>query len=455
MRSTTSRIILWFFLLLGVVAVALIVLRSPKPKESIASVLLPDGRILNIEGLTYGTDHRIGDQSLLVERFGPWLPKKVNELAASRYPRSEIQLQTPGLVVWVNALDPSTGKHVDCQGIRVEFIDEHGDLFGQETSSWFGGNAFWRCGHVFHAFPRTQRELTFQVTSWKSNETVQVKFPNPIVTTSARWIGRRLPQQQSVGDVDILLTGLTQGTNGGPKRYWESPARYWEPQWELRQRGQPAAGWDAPEWSAADPSGNEGKFLGVHQPVHRFSASFYPSATNLAATVLIANSPSIAATNFTATNWWNLSTRQGTSAIAVLGLFPAGTHVFSEGAYQTNPPVTMGPTIGGSPSGWVGQGRRVTPARMRYWNGHYTPSPVIYLRASPLPADQRIAVRLRDQQGRYWIAKPDPRGAHDIQPFLVELQTDVTTLTAEIVLLKPLKATFDVDTSHADARSIR
>ena len=92
----------------------------------------------------------------------------------------------------------------------------------------------------------------------------------------------------------------------------------------------------------------------------------------------------------------------------------------------------------------MGQGRRVSPTRMRYWNGYYTPSPVIYLRAAPLPSNQRIAVRLRDEQGRCWIAKPHPRGAYDIQPFLVELPSDVTILTAEIVLLKPLQSGFDV-----------
>ena len=86
---------------------------------------------------------------------------------------------------------------------------------------------------------------------------------------------------------------------------------------------------------------------------------------------------------------------------------------------------------------------------MQYWNGHYTPSPVIYLRAAPLPSGQRLAVRLRDEKGYHWIAKPDTRGANDIQPFLVELPTDVTTVTAEIVLLKPLQASFDVETARA------
>jgi len=179
----------------------------------------------------------------------------VYDLLAPKYPRSVVHLDQPGLVVWVNAIDPATGKQVDCQGIRVEFIDEHDDLFGQDTSSWFGGNGFWRVGHVFHAFPRTQRELTFQVTPWRSNETVQVKFPNPYVVTPARWSGQPLPQQKRAGDLEIVLTRLTLSTNGGPKNHWESPARYWESAWELRQGGQPATGWDAPEWISEDPSG--------------------------------------------------------------------------------------------------------------------------------------------------------------------------------------------------------
>jgi hypothetical protein len=78
---------------------------------------------------------------------------------------------------------------------------------------------------------------------------------------------------------------------------------------------------------------------------------------------------------------------------------------------------------------------------------------VIYLQAGPLPAGQRYAIRLRDGQGRYWTTKPDSEGSSNrIRPFLVELPPDVTTVTAELVVLQPREATFTVETPRAGAR---
>jgi|ERR1043166_1703728 hypothetical protein len=346
-----------------------------------------------------------------------------------------------------------SGKQVDCQSIRVAFVDEHGDLFGEQNSSWFGGDKFWRVGHEFQAFPRTRRELTFQITPWKTNQTVSVKFRNPHVAVPSPRSGKPLPQQQRVGDLEIFLASLTLRTNMGPKgvEYWRTPTRYWEPRWELRRGGKIATGWDAAEWIAEDASGNRAQFLGMYQPVLRFSANFFPNATNVTGTTLLASSPGVSIASLQSTQWWNLPVRFEKTEITVLGLFPAGVHIFSEGVYQTNPPVTMRGPGGGAPSGWVGQSKRLTPTLRKDWDGHYTPSPVIYLRAPPLAADNRLAVRLRDENGRYWPTKPEPQGAvRNIHPFLVEtLAPEVKLIVAEVVVLKPVHAEFDVDTTRS------
>jgi len=118
-----------FALLLVAAAIALLMRSKPLPKA-----LLADGRILQIEGITFGTNHQIGSGSRL-QRFSAWLPQKVSQFFTPKYPRSQINLQSPALVVWVNAVDPATGQHVDCQSIRVEIVGEHGDLFGSPHSS--------------------------------------------------------------------------------------------------------------------------------------------------------------------------------------------------------------------------------------------------------------------------------------------------------------------------------
>jgi len=128
-------------------------------------------------------------------------------------------------------------------------------------------------------------------------------------------------------------------------------------------------------------------------------------------------------------------------SIPVLGIFTNGVHVFLDGVYQTNPAVKMGAVRGGAPSGWTGQSRRVSPTRVDFWAGHYTPVPVIYVQAKELNATERLAVRLRDETGHYWLAKPEGNN-QGIKPFLVELPPEVKTVVAEFVLLRPVHADF-------------
>jgi hypothetical protein len=440
------------WLLLGSVFVVcagvllIVMLRVSGDHTPLASAQLADGRIFQIEGTTFGTNHVMGSRSLIVDRFGPWLPAKVTRFLSPTRPQNSINLEQPALVVWVNAIDPATGKQIDCQGVRVEFEDEHGDVFGSTTSHWFGGNSFWRVGHVFKAFPRGQRDLKFRVTPWRTNQVSEVTFPNPRPTRPAPWTGQALPQQRSAGDFTIRLTRLIAATNGGPQRFWATASRFWEPVWELRHRGQPANGWDAPEWFAEDPTGNHGKHLGTHQPVLRFTATFYPAATNVERTFLLTNCPAVARESLSSNAWWDLQAEE----ITILGILPPGTHHFSDGVYQSNPPPAqrMGPVGGGAPSGWVGRSERVSPAQTKFWHGHYTPMPTLYVRAPSVKSGERLAVRLRDEQERLWVAKPEPQGAPGaIYPFLIDLPPEVKTVIAEVLLLKPVQASFDVDTT--------
>ena len=92
----------------------------------------------------------------------------------------------------------------------------------------------------------------------------------------------------------------------------------------------------------------------------------------------------------------------------------------------------------------------MSPFRVKHWHGHYTPSPVIYLRAPRLPSDERWGVRLRDEKGGLWLAKPEPQKAADgILPFLVDLPPEVETVVAELVVLRPRHAVCEVMPSEA------
>jgi hypothetical protein len=98
----------------------------------------------------------------------------------------------------------------------------------------------------------------------------------------------------------------------------------------------------------------------------------------------------------------------------------------------------------------------VTPLKKVTVSNHYTLTPVIYLRTPATTRElfagagdagkaavDRLALRLRDAAGNYWIAETD-KEVNGISPFRLKLPAEVTRVIPEIVLLKPLQAEFSV-----------
>ena len=453
-----KRLAGWIGVLIGLVVLLLAgvlwVMRPAPPVQ----LKLGDGRILQIEGVTYGTEHQIGSDSMLA-RFRPWLPGAlVRHLSLDRR-ANRIGMHRPGLVVWVNAIHAAGGTNVDCQGIRVEFLDQNGDLHGETTRSWFGGQNFWRVGHVFECYPREEAELTLRVTTWSGKQTSVAKLKNPRVVQPSQWAGGPLPQSKSVSGFELRLANLMVRTNGqGQKAYYETAARYFEPVVKIFQQGNPVGGWSQPEWLAETPNGNHGQFLGVHQPALRFVTTIYPEVTNSSATQLIATLPRADLSTLTSNTWWNSTNSFGSNAAVILGLFPPGTHTFSDGAHVRSSATVNGPR-GGAASGWTWTSRQATPFRVVTEHNHFTPAPVIYVKVGDRQSGdlhtrnisdspvERLAIRLRDEHGGVWEASAEPASG-GIQPYLVELPPNVTNVVPELVWLKPLQAEFLVNTKN-------
>src|SRR5262249_17784026 len=136
-KSRWKKVLLLFFAFVGVlVVIAVFIIVGSRPK-TLTRLPLGDGRILQIEGVTYGTNHRIGSDSVF-KRVAAWIPAGLQRYIGLERRANDVTLDHPGMVVWVNAVSEKYLTNVDCQGIRMEFVDKNGDLFGEETSSWFG-----------------------------------------------------------------------------------------------------------------------------------------------------------------------------------------------------------------------------------------------------------------------------------------------------------------------------
>ena len=450
-----AKLILGMVLLAALAGLAgLAVLRAKDGPDVLAEADLKDGRILRIEALTYGKEHQIGDESALFTRLRPWLPGSLRDFLSPRVPRSAISREAPGLVVWVHAIDPVSGTNVDCQGVRMEFVSDQGDLFGAEDLYWSGFNKFWRVGHAFDAFPRDEKSLKLRLTSWKSEESVELELINPWHTRGKDWTGEPLPARETVEDYEIVLAGLKAIST--EEKYYETPSAYLAPELELWHHGERATNGWTEEWEAEDPFGNRGQKLGLHQPVLKYSITYHPSATNLEAAVVLTNTPYFPV-NLQSNIWWNIPALADICSLVILGVFPPGMHIFSEGEYLTNPPVSLAPVQGGAPSGWVSTTRQATPLRREVYGGHYTDVPTLYVQVLGGPLTERIGMRLRDESGGTWLAQPEEQSSPvEILAFLLHVPEGVQFLSAELVLLPAVEAEFLVATGvddHAPAES--
>lgn len=433
---------------LVVLLTVVVLVNHEPPKGPLAEVAMDDGRIIVVGAVTYGTNHVVGNASLLVDRLGPWMPKRLRDFLSPEIPRTSITTGPDTLVVWLNALDANSRKNVDCQGLLVEFEDEAGDLWGRQTSNWHASdcNGFIRIGHSFAVYPRSAEELTLRITPLQSTNTVTVRLRNPSVTRPANWTGRPAPQRRLTNGLEIVLEELSARTNGAPDEPWVTRSRYWEPSWKLLSDGAEVSGWRAPEWVAADPLGNQGQFLGLDQQVLRYSVKFHPEVTNELATVIVASLPTVSlAAGATNTLWFQTTSLMGIE-FAAIGLMTTPMNFFTEGVYEPAPP-PLGITQGGAPTGWVSSGRRLSPVKHVTYRGHYADRPVIYLQCHDAELAQNLGVRLRDEQGRLWPTTRESQGNPDgILPFMLDVPAVVTNVVPEVVWLNAVGAEFIVRT---------
>lgn len=429
---------LWVMLMAVVLAMVLTG-RSRPPAQSVA---IADGRTMHLLAIQYGKQFHYGRPDRLAG-LRAWLPWKIGQFLTPKSSESDLSTSLPALVIWMDATKTATGQDVDCQSLRVAIKDDQGEMWSETTTSWYGFQSkYTRQAHIFECYPRNQKKLILVLTPWHGARSSQVTIDNPHLSAPVELGGGPLPQHLATNGLDLVLEKVTAATNGSG-HYWETPARYWNPEWRLLRHGVPAAGWDDPEWEAEDPLGNRGTEPNINQPELRFTATWYPNATNSGAATLLATLPQISLAP-TATNIWNITNLLGSNAIAALGYFPPGVYVFQDGHFvNTNPGLSA--VRGGSPSGWTSMNRYANHHAVEY-AGHYTPWPVIYLIYKE-PSHARLFLRLRDGQGRSWPATPEEQmQVENVHPFMIKPRAGVSNATPEIVVLSPVRAVFAVKT---------
>jgi hypothetical protein len=204
--------------LFGVVLFALVLgfVCLPKPVRS-KPLALPDGSVVRIVAVTYGTNHVIGPpvwrslaqlptkwQGSL--RRWQWFGNRISKVRTTR-------TSDPTMIVWLEGATNNVTTLSGRSSFDVCLADGSG--FTSGNSAWLGG---WWVNPVeldFHAVPRRDPIITINFFSRNPDGTVRscgsLPFANPIFGKFPQWQPESLPSTKHACDVAVTLEKFSTG----------------------------------------------------------------------------------------------------------------------------------------------------------------------------------------------------------------------------------------------------
>ena len=268
------------FLVIVVVGLSLLALLAPKHGLQANEVLMPDGKVLRIEGVTWGRNHRLNHE---------YSPSGASAFWDRRHMPLSHGYGQDHLMVWMTCRDARSGRSHDFEWWSGSVVV---DSFGQELndsnphqwqtgtrSSGSGGGSRplradrssyddWVVASTFPTFRTDRGRFKLQVKN-VSGEVVaafELTHPSPPVVQS--WKAEELPATKTEGDVSVTLNRLSanfhwQTNNGVKQKYW-----YYSPDATVSENGQPANDWETSLMDVSDPLGNHQlQYVQYGQPI--------------------------------------------------------------------------------------------------------------------------------------------------------------------------------------------
>jgi hypothetical protein len=211
-----KRLFWVFFGSLGLVVLVGIVVavRQPKPIVS-APLTLPDGTVVRIMGVTYGTKHFLGRP---LARFVAHVPAGV-QVVLKRLLGSQAVLQAstttfePRLIVWLGHTTNNATALAGSGYINAFLSDSSGFLSGDNASvyGWWSNPQDLQ----FQVFPRRDPVLVLYFFDHSATGGVtmcgSLPFANPFRGKFPQWQPEPLPATRRAGDVAVTLDKLSTG----------------------------------------------------------------------------------------------------------------------------------------------------------------------------------------------------------------------------------------------------
>lgn len=270
MRAKGVVVMLIALLLVVGLAAAWIFLASKRTQAPQAVFQMPDGTLMQVEGLTFGSNHTFVKGSALLATLRKHAPGKLKALLPAQYSTSTTMGEET-LLLWYNQFDPGTGTYTNAALDSFRVIDEHNCVFQVTSYSSGGSSAGYTVANAhLRVFPRRQK--TFKVRAQNFPITnIEWTVENPFVTNPPAWKPEPLPATRATEDG-------TQFTLERVKGHFYTGGSWFEPRFTVMHEGENRTEWYKPSVQYIDATGNrDSSQLCPWEPAWKLDVRFYKS----------------------------------------------------------------------------------------------------------------------------------------------------------------------------------
>lgn len=257
------------FLTLVIVGLPLLALLAPQTSLRTNEFALPDGKVLRIEAVTWGRNHRLDYEYTPSGSWSFWDRRRTPIAHGTGVDQ---------LMVWMTCHDGRTGRSldfdwwsgslaVDANGEELPDREPYLRQFGARGSSSGGGSRpfradrssydTWIVSSSFPAFRTNGGRFELRVKNLAGEVVATVPLTHPSPPVIQTWTPEELPSTKSNGEVSVTLQRLNAHssksiTNGVETTWW-----YYSPQGTVSVNSQPVPDWHINLLEIFDPLGNQ------------------------------------------------------------------------------------------------------------------------------------------------------------------------------------------------------
>jgi hypothetical protein len=258
----------YLVLIIVIVICAFYWIRQHDNRWQKVSRLLPDGTLVVVENVTFGTNHQLATWPSWEARLFDLLPDRLEAALNLQNTRGcSVSGDENIAVIWLTKRD-STGKYSSLDMDHAEIVDQHGCHYECEGWSVCGNSALMYTALHFRAAPRRTGRYTLKVFGSNNKLATEFVLANPNSVSFPEWKPTPLPASYRTNGFTITLKSLDAfGTIDGS--FSSAPS------WEVLSNGIPAPQWIHPSVEYEDATGNRSYSLCRYESAWKLHARFY------------------------------------------------------------------------------------------------------------------------------------------------------------------------------------